>query len=757
MTKLIRLILVTVLLGFTLLSCSHEDTPISPDLAGKAMTADKTGTETLGPPGIPIATGSGLKQSGVGLSAQPKTLTINVPGTVKQALLYWSGGDPTVPYEGDNTISFGGVEVPGTLIGGPRYFFNNYRFLTYRADVTEMVSSGDNSFEVSGMDFDPTSQENNGAGLLVIYDDGTEADIELFDGQDLAYFDFDAPLDITVPQIFGFDAATTERTAKLVIFAGSVGANRPNEITVTIDGNVQSFVNEMASTEGELWDALSLFPTVPAGADQMTVQLISTPTVDPAPRGASMSWVVGGLAIAKEVLPASLGDFVWEDTNKNGIQDPGEPGIPGVTVKLWKGCPPAEVFAQMTTGANGDYLFTGLEPGDYTVEFVEPDGYDFTLRDQGGDDAKDSDTDPATGITGCYTLAPGETNLTVDAGLYVPCATLGDYVWNDEDMDGVQNVHEIGIPGVTVKLWTGCPADVVVATTTTDANGLYLFDCIDPGEYTVQFVLPDGYEFSPPNFGYDNTDSDAMPPLGTTDCISLDPGETDLTVDAGMFMPTAIGCRVTGGCKDSFAGDAKGIDVYTCGGQAGAPTESQPQPRGEWTHTQGHGPSGSFTFHAGTSSAPAGTEIDWIECMDEGWCRQARPAPAKQIDFAGVGTFKNMKPNVPHEISDHVVVGESLHWFEVNIDDLGEPGSGSNVPDPAPQCDPLGFGRNGGEELADCDCQDFYRIRIHEGPDESSPVMYEVYGYIDKGNFQIHPPIGNSDSNRSRWESFSAD
>ena len=97
--------------------------------------------------------------------------------------------------------------------------------------------------------------------------------------------------------------------------------------------------------------------------------------------------------------------------------------------------------------------------------------------------------------------------------------------------------------------------------------------------------------------------------------------------------------------------------------------------------------------------------------------------------------------NVPTEISDWVIVHETLHWFEVNIDDLGEPGRAGWVPPPLPQCDPLGFGLNGGTDLADCECPDFYRIRIYTGPDDQSDVMYEVYGYIDRGNFQIHPPL----------------
>lgn len=215
--------------------------------------------------------------------------------------------------------------------------------------------------------------------------------------------------------------------------------------------------------------------------------------------------------------------------------------------------------------------------------------------------------------------------------------------------------------------------------------------------------------------------------------------------------PPPLECRVTGGGVDEFGnwdgteadgthGNRSATDRYTFGGQAGAPTASQPQPWGEWTHHQQRGPSGSFVFHAGTASAPEGTEIDLIVCSDPGWCVQARPAPAKQIDFGGVGTFKNMK-GAPAGIAANVAVGESLHWFEVNIDDLGEPGGHA---DPG-GCDPLGFGRNGGPELADCDCPDFYRIRIYEGPTDGSAIMYEVYGYIDNGNFQIHPPTGRDE------------
>ncbi|MFH1701635.1 MAG: SdrD B-like domain-containing protein [Candidatus Zixiibacteriota bacterium] len=112
---------------------------------------------------------------------------------------------------------------------------------------------------------------------------------------------------------------------------------------------------------------------------------------------------------------ASLGDYVWLDENNNGIQDEGEMGMEGVVVHLMDCF--GNMLAQTMTDADGYYLFTDLQPGDYSVHFVVPEGYTFSPMDQGMDDAMDSDADPSTGMTGCYTLVAGEINLTVDAGL----------------------------------------------------------------------------------------------------------------------------------------------------------------------------------------------------------------------------------------------------------------------------------------------------------------------------------------------------
>ncbi|MBK7848806.1 MAG: carboxypeptidase regulatory-like domain-containing protein [Zoogloea sp.] len=96
---------------------------------------------------------------------------------------------------------------------------------------------------------------------------------------------------------------------------------------------------------------------------------------------------------------AELGDKVWYDTNKNGVQDAGEAGVQGVKVSLLDAA--GNVVTTQTTDASGNYLFTSLKPGTYSVQFDKttlPTGYVFTSQDVGSD-AADSDADTSTGKT----------------------------------------------------------------------------------------------------------------------------------------------------------------------------------------------------------------------------------------------------------------------------------------------------------------------------------------------------------------------
>ena len=118
---------------------------------------------------------------------------------------------------------------------------------------------------------------------------------------------------------------------------------------------------------------------------------------------------------------------------------------------------------------------------------------------------------------------------------------------------------------------------------------------------------------------------------------------------------------------------------YTFGGQAGTPIASQPQPYGEWTHHQKKGPDGSFVFHAGTSSAPDGTMIEVISCADPDNCVPARTAPFKQLNFGGIGSFRNIKSG---SNLMGAVAGDTFHAFMVHVEDLGEPGNNNRQKNP---------------------------------------------------------------------------
>ncbi|MEN0006476.1 MAG: SdrD B-like domain-containing protein, partial [Bacteroidota bacterium] len=114
-----------------------------------------------------------------------------------------------------------------------------------------------------------------------------------------------------------------------------------------------------------------------------------------------------------QTTQGSIGDFVWEDRNGNGIQDLGEPGLPGVTINLLDGN--GNQLATTTSAADGTYSFDGLAPGEYIVAFWAPAGFELVPANQ-GDDATDSDLDETTGQTGIIVIGSGETDNTVDAG-----------------------------------------------------------------------------------------------------------------------------------------------------------------------------------------------------------------------------------------------------------------------------------------------------------------------------------------------------
>jgi hypothetical protein len=238
-----------------------------------------------------------------------------------------------------------------------------------------------------------------------------------------------------------------------------------------------------------------------------------------------------------------IGDFVWFDSNNNGIQDVGEQGVPGVTVSLLNAS--NTVVATTVTDANGNYKFANLADATYSVQFSNlPAGFVFSPKDLGGNDNLDSDPDPVTGITGTYTILAGNTNITVDAGIYSTRAALGDYVWFDANSDGKQDATEKGLAGITVTVYDA--ANVAVTSAITDQNGRYYFSNLNPGTYTVGFgTIPGKLVFTTKDAvaAGDLLDSDVDPATGKTGSYTLAAGTVNLTVDAGLrpVVPATIG------------------------------------------------------------------------------------------------------------------------------------------------------------------------------------------------------------------------
>ena len=188
------------------------------------------------------------------------------------------------------------------------------------------------------------------------------------------------------------------------------------------------------------------------------------------------------------VKPASVGDKVWMDVNRDGLQDADEPAMPGVTVTLTRADGTAVTDAEgnpvasVTTDANGKYVFENLLPGDYTVAFTNPAGYEATISDAGDDRGLDSN-----GSSASVSLAQGQDDATVDYGL-VGTGVIGDQLFVDVNQSGgdALDAGDKPLAGVKVTLvWTGPGGITRTYETTTDADGKYRFENLLPGEYKV--------------------------------------------------------------------------------------------------------------------------------------------------------------------------------------------------------------------------------------------------------------------------------
>lgn len=220
-------------------------------------------------------------------------------------------------------------------------------------------------------------------------------------------------------------------------------------------GNGMQIVDQIAALP--ITAAASPFNELPLGQGNQLVQ-ISSITVD------------------------SIDGTVFNDANSNGQQDSGEAGIAGRTVFLDKdgSGQPDSNNPSTTTDANGNFTFSGIAAGSYTVKEMLPSGGVLTT--------------PAQTVT----VAANQTASGVIFGEGPPSIT--GTVFIDTNDNGKLDAGETGISGRTVFLdkdGSGQP-DQTNTSVTTGADGTYVFAGLPAGQYTVKEVLPSNTTLSTP-------------------------------------------------------------------------------------------------------------------------------------------------------------------------------------------------------------------------------------------------------------------
>ena len=251
--------------------------------------------------------------------------------------------------------------------------------------------------------------------------------------------------------------------------------------TDTTDGNGDYLFTGLPETDaGEVYTVTVLNP--PAG------QLNSADPDGGLPNFSQLTLAAGGGNLDQDFgyyVPAELNGHLYIDTNGSGTQDPGEPDIVNVDIVITDSNGNLQT---VFTDVNGDY-FAQVPPGAVTVNIDETDPQfpANVLQTEG--------TNPTV-----HAVFAGVNTFTENDG-FAPSGSIGDLVFFDNSASGTLGVFDpgvdAGIPAILVTLTPPAGLDLgngvgVAITTTTDANGNYLFEGLPAGTYSLSVSGPSG-------------------------------------------------------------------------------------------------------------------------------------------------------------------------------------------------------------------------------------------------------------------------
>ena len=188
---------------------------------------------------------------------------------------------------------------------------------------------------------------------------------------------------------------------------------------------------------------------------------------------------------------------IYRDADRSESLEDGEKLYQGVTVDLLDNA--GNVVATTTTDAHGAYAFTNLEEGTYKVR-VRKEG---PIVDLDQTEDPDATKDNTSGDITLELNDPIKENVNFG---YISDNSISGTVYRDDNRSGALNSGESGYPEQTVQLLD--KDGTVIATTKTDANGMYSFDKLPDGTYSVKVVkdgaLADNEQTGDPDSTLDN-------------------------------------------------------------------------------------------------------------------------------------------------------------------------------------------------------------------------------------------------------------
>ncbi|NJL92687.1 MAG: hypothetical protein HC915_02620 [Anaerolineae bacterium] len=306
--------------------------------------------------------------------------------------------DPTVVFEGDDqtftltldpTYRVQSVAVdgnPASLEPDGTYTFTNVMADATLSIVVEPIptyiivasAGAGGSISPSGNvtvfeNADQTFQVTPNAGFRVL---AVLVDLDTDDATD------PAPASLEADDTFTFSDVTANGsievtfeaipTYTIVASAGAGGSISPSGNVTVFEGEDQSFTITAGTNfaiEDVLVDGVSIGAqssyTFNNVDEDHTIEAFFTPTT------------------------AGVGNFVFRDLDGDGIQDSGEPGIDGVTLRIYNQGSNTPL-AETTTTSGGFYRFN-VPLGIYVIEVVPPANFSLSPANQGSDEAADSD------------------------------------------------------------------------------------------------------------------------------------------------------------------------------------------------------------------------------------------------------------------------------------------------------------------------------------------------------------------------------